>query len=87
MATFAGSYLIKTDSNGTDQAGDGVPLAGTTNNGFHFGNYPGTSALIRQLPSGTSYAVLMNKNEENNTAPYEAAVMASIDAAIAAAGQ
>ncbi len=87
MATFAGSYLIKTDSNGTDQAGDGMPLAGTTNNGFHFGNYPGTSALIRQLPSGTSYAVLMNKNEENNTAPYEAAVMASIDAAIAAAGQ
>jgi CubicO group peptidase (beta-lactamase class C family) len=86
MATFAGSYLIKADGNGTDQAGDGMPLAGTTNSGFHNGNYPGTSALIRQLPSGASYAVLMNKNNDGGAVDYEAAVMASIDAAIAAAG-
>jgi CubicO group peptidase (beta-lactamase class C family) len=86
MATIAGNFFIKTDSNGTDQAGDGTPLAGATNDGFHFGNYPGTSALIRQLPSGTSYAVLMNKNNDGGAVPYESAVMISIDAAISASG-
>ncbi|PRC92140.1 serine hydrolase domain-containing protein [Solimicrobium silvestre] len=86
MATFAGSYLIQTNADGTDEAQDGIPLAGKTNDGFHFGNYPGTSAIIRQLPSGVSYAVLMNKSNETGSVGYQGSLMTSIDAAIAAAG-
>jgi len=86
MATFAGSYLIQTN-NGVDMDQDGQPLNGKTNNGYHYGNYPGTTSIVRQLPSGVSYAVLMNKSNEAAGQPgYQQALMGSLDSAIAAAG-
>jgi N-acyl-D-amino-acid deacylase len=86
MAAFAANYLIKTNA-GVDMAQNGQPLNGTTNSGYHFGNYPGTSSIVRQLPSGVSYAVLMNKSNETAGQPgYQPALMNSLDSAIAAAG-
>lgn len=41
---------------------DGVPLSGTTNDGMHGGNLPGTVTAVRQLPHGISYAFMMNNN-------------------------
>lgn len=90
MATFAGSFKIDTDSNGTDGVNNGLPLNGTTNNGFHGGDLPGTAAMLRQLPSGVSYAVLMNKNDKfegsGTRKDYPSEVKAGIDAAITSGG-
>ena len=86
MASFAANFLIDTDANGVDQGLNGTPLNGKTHTGLHFGNYPGTSAIVRQLASGTSYAVLMNKDDESGGAGYQPALMQRLDAALAAAG-
>lgn len=90
MATFAGNFKIDTDSNGTDGVNNGLPLNGTTNNGFHDGDLPGTAAMLRQLPSGVSYAVLMNKNDKfegsGTRKDYPSEVKAGIDAAITSGG-
>lgn len=90
MATFAGSFKIDTDSNGTDGVNNGLPMNGTTNNGFHIGDLPGTAAMLRQLPSGVSYAVLMNKNDKfegsGTRKDYPSEVKAGIDAAITSGG-
>lgn len=52
MAKFASSYKIP----------NGEPMPNnTTNNGAHWGGIDGTASFLRQLPSGVSYALLMNK--------------------------
>ena len=89
MAMFASQFKIDTDANSIDGPDNGRPLAGSTHDGFHYGDLPGTAAVVRQLSSGISYAVLMNKNGKfENTCPrdYPAAVREGIDAAITAAG-
>ncbi|MFN0002579.1 MAG: serine hydrolase domain-containing protein [Pseudohongiellaceae bacterium] len=63
MATFAGMYKIDTNNAfGHDGINNGKPLDGLTNIGSHDGDLPGTNAVVVQLASGTSYAMLMNKN-------------------------
>ncbi len=79
MAKFAAHYRIP----------DGVPLDGKTNNGGFFGADPGSATVMRQLPSGVSYAVLMNKLDESTTGgetAYQTRILEQIDAAISAAG-
>ena len=51
MATFAGRYRLP----------DGEPLRGKTHDGAHDGEDPGASSIVRQLPNGVSYAVIMNR--------------------------
>lgn len=90
MATFAGIFKIDTDANGVDGVNNGKLLDGTTNDAFHRGDLPGTAALVRQMTSGVSYSVLMNKNDQyeggGSRKDYPSDVRAGIDAAIAAAG-
>lgn len=86
MASFAANYLIDTDGSGVDQGSNGIPLNGKTHTSYHFGNYPGTSAIVRQLSSGLSYAVLMNKSDESGGPGYQPELMRRLDAAMAAAG-
>jgi CubicO group peptidase (beta-lactamase class C family) len=85
LATFAANRLISTDQD-VDQVGEGVPLNGIHSDGYHSGNLPGVSSIIRQLPSGTSYAVLINKRDEASPGLFAQSMMNSIDAAISAAG-
>lgn len=55
MATFGAYYQIPF----------GEPLAkGATNNGAHWGSLDGGATFLRQLPSGVSYALFMNKSIE-----------------------
>jgi N-acyl-D-amino-acid deacylase len=90
MATFAGNFKIDTDANGVDGANNGLPLNGTTNSAYHRGDLPGTAAMLRQLPSGVSYAVLMNKNDlyegSGTRKDYPSDVKTGIDAAITLGG-
>ena len=90
MATFAGNFKIDTDANGVDGANNGLPLNGTTNSAYHRGDLPGTAAMLRQLLSGVSYAVLMNKNDlyegSGTRKDYPSDVKAGIDAAITTGG-
>jgi hypothetical protein len=84
MATFAQNYKIDAPT-GIDGPNNGVPLNGTTNTAFHRGDLPGTAAILRQLSTGESYAVLMNKNDRYETAnpvDYPTDVMNAIDSAI-----
>jgi hypothetical protein len=39
-------------------------LAGIPNSGFHYGDLPGTAAVVSQSTSGVSYAILMNRNDK-----------------------
>lgn len=64
LARFASAFKIDTDANGIDGTSNGQPLLDATNNGFHGGDLPGSAALVRQLTSGISYAVLLNKNDK-----------------------
>ena len=85
MATFAGSYMVQTSAGGNggpDGPQNGIPLAGKTNDGYHNGSAPGTATVVRQMPSGVSYAVLMNKRDENNQGGYQDTVKAQLDNAI-----
>jgi CubicO group peptidase (beta-lactamase class C family) len=86
LALFAGRYALRTSASGVDMAGNGLPLAGQTHDGFHYGEVPGTTSIIRQLASGSSYAVLMNKAEEQADDSYHVALAAQLDAVLAAAG-
>jgi CubicO group peptidase (beta-lactamase class C family) len=90
MATFAGYFKIDTDDNGVDGANNGQPLNGTTNTAHHVGDLPGTAAMLRQLSSGVSYAVLMNKNDRyegsGDRKDFPSDVKAGIDAAITSGG-
>jgi CubicO group peptidase (beta-lactamase class C family) len=79
MTLFAAHYRIP----------DGVPLAGAKNNGGFSGADPGVATLLRQLPSGISYTVMMNKLDENNSsgdASYQLQVLRRIEAALKEAG-
>jgi CubicO group peptidase (beta-lactamase class C family) len=51
MATFGAFYKIP--------SGEAL-TKGTTNNGAHWGALDGSATFLRQLPSGVSYAVLLN---------------------------
>lgn len=55
MTIFAAHYRMP----------DGVPLAGEKYNGEFSGADPGVATLLRQLPSGISYTVMMNKQDED----------------------
>lgn len=86
MATFAGNYMIQTSkggNGGADGPQNGIPLAGKFNDGYHNGSAPGTASIVRQLPSGVSYAVLMNKRDDVNGDAYQDSVKTQLDAAIA----
>lgn len=75
MTLFAARYRIP----------DGVPLAGATSNGGFTGADPGVATVMRQLPSGISYTVMMNKLDESNPsgdASYQQQVLRRIEAAL-----
>lgn len=89
MALFASHYKIDTDADSIDGPENGRPLSGGTHTGLHYGDLPGTAAVVRQLGSGISYAVLMNKNAKFETGcprDYPRAVQDGVDDAITAAG-
>ncbi|MDM5179503.1 serine hydrolase [Massilia sp. DJPM01] len=79
MTLFAAHYRIP----------DGVPLAGAKNNSGFSGADPGVATVLRQLPSGISYAVMMNKLDENNPsgdASYQLQILHRIEAVLKDAG-
>lgn len=79
MTLFAAHYRIP----------DGVPLAGAKNNGGFSGADPGVATVLRQLPSGISYTVMMNKLDDNNPsgdASYQLQILRRIEAALKEAG-
>jgi CubicO group peptidase (beta-lactamase class C family) len=79
MTLFAAHYRMP----------DGVPLAGAKNNGGHLGADPGVATVLRQLPSGISYAVMMNKLDDDNSsgeASYQMQILHRIEAALKDAG-
>lgn len=90
MARFASAYKIDTNINGVDGPTNGQPLANSGNDGFHGGDLPGSASLVRQLRSGISYAVLMNKNDKfegsGNRVDYPMDVRTGIDRAVSRAG-
>jgi len=90
MARFAGYYRIDTDSRGIDGLDNGTPLAGRRQRGSHSGALPGTATMVTQLPSGVSFAVLLNKNDQfegvGQRKDYASEVAAGIEAAARASG-
>ena len=79
MTLFAAHYRIP----------DGVPLAGAKNNGGFSGADPGVATVLRQLPSGISYTVMMNKLDEGNPsgdASYQLQMVKLIEAVLKDAG-
>ncbi len=90
MARFAGHYRIDTDSRGIDGPENGTPLSGIRKYGSHNGALPGTATVVTQLPSGVSFAVLLNKNDqfegEGQRKDYATEVAAGIEAALRASG-
>ncbi|NHZ34218.1 serine hydrolase domain-containing protein [Massilia rubra] len=79
MALFAAHYRIP----------DGVPLAGAKNNGGFSGADPGVATVLRQLPSGVSYAVMMNKLDEahpSGEASYQMQALRRIEEVLTEAG-
>ena len=63
MALFAQHYRLPKDPRYffAHYGNIGEPLPSITNaDGSHVGSLPGTSALVRQLPSGVSYAIYLN---------------------------
>lgn len=62
---------------------DGRPrAAGAQGSWTFFGSLPGTSAVMRQLPSGTDYAVLMNARREGSFRQDIDAFAKALDAAL-----
>lgn len=59
MALFAQDYRLPPDY-GSGYGVIGEPLGSATYSGSHGGSGPGTSTMVRQLPSGVSYAVFLN---------------------------
>lgn len=81
MAIFAGRYLIDAVvPSGVDGAKNGLPLGIYTNDGYHNGSWPFSMSILRQLPSGISYAVMANNGNTAFTL-----VQGQMDAVIAAA--
>ena len=79
MTLFAAHYRIP----------DGVPLGGAKNDGGFSGADPGVATVLRQLPSGVSYTVMMNKLDENNPsgdASYQLQILRRIEAALKETG-
>lgn len=79
MALFGGRYRLPS----------GEALAGAANNGGHTGAIPGAATLVRQLPSGASYAVMMNKLDESDgpeERSYQMQVLREMDAALKVSG-
>jgi CubicO group peptidase (beta-lactamase class C family) len=72
MATFAAGYRLP----------DGVALGSGHNDGVKNGDVPGASTVMRQLPSGASYALFMNASATFNDE--QGPFLKQIDAAIAA---
>lgn len=90
LARFASAFKIDTDANGVDGPNNGQPLAGARHDGFHGGDLPGSAALIRQLNSGISYGVLLNRNDKfegsGRRVDYPMDMKAGLDRAILRAG-
>jgi CubicO group peptidase (beta-lactamase class C family) len=90
LARFASAFKIDTDAFGVDGPTNGQPLAGARNDGFHGGDLPGSAALVRQLSSGITYAVLLNKNDKfEGSGPrvdYPMDMKAGLDSAVLRAG-
>jgi len=62
---------------------DGAPRRpGERGSWTFFGSLPGTSAVVRQLPSGTNYAVLMNARREASHRTDQQRLAREMDAAI-----
>lgn len=50
-----------------DGPNNGKLLNGTTNSGVHYGDLPGVTNILRQLTSGTSYTIMLNKDNQGGT--------------------
>jgi len=50
-----------------DGPNNGKLLNGTTNSGVHYGDLPGVTNILRQLTTGTSYAIMFNKDNQGET--------------------
>ena len=87
MARVAANFKIDTVSS-LDGPQSGVPLNGSTNYGTHYGIVPGVSNLLRQLTSGSSYALMFNKdnNSVTSTGEWQNTLYPKIDAIITNAG-
>ena len=91
MAQFASVYLIDNSSKlnsfitpSLDGPNNGRLLNGSTNNGEHNGDLPGVSNVLRQLPSGSSYSLMLNR--DNQDGAWQASIYPQIDAILSAAG-
>jgi hypothetical protein len=87
MARVVANFKLDTASS-LDGPQSGVPLNGSTNNGMHYGVVPGVSNLLRQLTSGSSYALMFNKdnNSVTSTGEWQNTLYPKIDAILANAG-
>ena len=91
MAQVAATYKIdntndlkSTTNPSMDGPNTGKSLSGTTNSGVHYGDLPGVTNILRQLLTGTSYALMLNK--DNTLDAWQATLYPQIDAIIAAGG-
>jgi CubicO group peptidase (beta-lactamase class C family) len=87
MARVAANYKLDTATS-LDGPQSGVPLNGATNKGMHYGIVPGVNNLLRQLTSGSSYALMFNKdnNSVTSSGEWQNTLYPKIDAIIANAG-
>jgi len=91
MAQFASVYKIDNSSNlnstitpGLDGPNNGVLLNGSFNSGEHDGGLAsGVSNILRQLPSGSSYTLMLNKD---NSVNWQETLYPQIDKILSAAG-
>jgi len=67
MALFAQAYALPDVSDSLSAYGiSGEPLGqGKTHDGIHDGQLPGSATIVRQLPSGVSYAIFLNNLPEH----------------------
>ncbi len=80
LATFAAAYRIDATPFSNDGPLNGLPLAGAVNDGYHAGGLPYSTSVIRQLPSGVTYVVMVNITGQPQV------LQQQMDAAITAAG-
>jgi CubicO group peptidase (beta-lactamase class C family) len=79
LALFSGTYQIwGNDASESPSDRTGTPLAAPLDQ-FAVGEWCGTQALLRQRPSGVSYAVLMNKSSPDSDSMYAGTVKAALD--------
>lgn len=91
MAQFASVYLIDNTNNldkltnpSLDGPNNGRMLNGSTNSGEHHGSLPGVANVLRQLPSGTSYSLMLNR--DSPTGIWQDTLYPQIDNILSAAG-